>query len=400
MKKRSLLTSTTAAAIISAMVFGSTPALAQMPTVDWLNLAVQKAMALVQNTISSTLTSISGLLGATGPLGTILGDTTNGSVTTLLQQGFTQNANYSKAQISAQQQITDASLVSSTLVKRSFRNAQIRDEHTINSVQCAAIDKNQEIIVGAGQAAAVSTAISTTADLRRAGGKGTPAYYGSGQQVAAMEKLHLSRYCSAEEATAGLCTISPTPDGDQSASTLLGAGTYNGQTGVNAANDFATNAIDPIVPATLRGDQLTSVTGTDASLRRRSYNARMSIARTVLDEQIAAQAPSVPLTADEQTQMQNEGLPPLTTGSWLQALTLDIHRRYSDVNWHAQLQSMPPASVEREIALELATTNYLLLENYRIATRNATVNATNLAAVVEHYFQPSVQMPTPNMASQ
>jgi len=94
--------------------------------------------------------------------------------------------------------------------------------------------------------------------------------------------------------------------------------------------------------------------------RRHEYNARMSLARSVLDYAIGVQAPTVPLNAQQQAQMTNEGLTPLTTGSWLQALALDANRRFSDVNWAAQLQSMPPASVEREIAHELAATTICL----------------------------------------
>jgi len=44
-------------------------------------------------------------------------------------------------------------------------------------------------------------------------------------------------------------------------------------------------------------------------------------------------------------------------------------------------------------------TNYLLLENYRVAIKNAAVNATHLAADTDHNFQPVVELPTPNMAN-
>jgi hypothetical protein len=60
---------------------------------------------------------------------------------------------------------------------------------------------------------------------------------------------------------------------------------------------------------------------------------------------------------------------------------------------------MTPAAVQREIANELAVTNYLLLENYRVTIKNAAVNATHLAADTDHNFQPVVELPTPNMAN-
>jgi hypothetical protein len=144
---------------------------------------------------------------------------------------------------------------------------------------------------------------------------------------------------------------------------------------------------------------MTSLIGREASVRRREYEARMSLARSVLNDALASQSPSVPLNAAQQQQMQNEGLTPVATGSWFQALQLDVHRRYSDVNWSAQLQTMTPAAVQREIANELAVTNYLLLENYRVAIKNAAVNATHLAADTDHNFQPVVELPTPNMAN-
>ena len=81
--------------------------------------------------------------------------------------------------------------------------------------------------------------------------------------------------------------MSSTPN----ASTLFGTGTLAGQAGVTAANDFATNLIEPIVPAALRGDQLTSETGRNAAVRRRAYNARISLARHILDYAIGIQFP-------------------------------------------------------------------------------------------------------------
>ncbi|VTZ48802.1 conserved hypothetical protein [Methylocella tundrae] len=389
MKKTQLLASTAAGAILGALVFGSGPAVSQMAVVDWPSIAIQQAVQAIQNTISSTLTSMSG----------ILGDVTNGSITTLLVQGFTQNANYSKAQIDAVQQIADAHLLASTRVNRDFRNAQIRDEHTVNSNHCAAIDNGQTITVGAGQSYVVANSIENVADPRGEAEPNTPAYLGQAQAVAAISQLHLSRYCSQAEASAGLCTLSQTPNADQRATSLFGPGTLNGQAGVNAANDFVTNLTQPIVPAALRGEQLTSEIGRDAMARRHEYNARMSLARSVLDYAIGVQAPSVPLTAAQQQQMTNEGLTPLTTGSWLQAIMLDSNRRYSDLNWAAQLQAMPPASVEREIAQELAATNYLLTQLYRVNLMNASANGAHLAATTEHIYQPTVELPTPNMSN-
>jgi hypothetical protein len=58
---------------------------------------------------------------------------------------------------------------------------------------------------------------------------------------------------------------------------------------------------------------------------------------------------------------------------------------------------MPPASVEREIAIELALSNYLQFQIFRTGLQHATISATQLAQTVERNFQPTVRMPTPSM---
>ena len=178
---------------------------------------------------------------------------------------------------------------------------------------------------------------------------------------------------------------------------MFGTGTLAGQTGVTAANDFATNLIESIVPAALRGDQLTSETGRDAAVRRHAYNARISLARHILDYAIGIQSPSVPLNATQQAQMQNDGLTSTATGSWLQVLTLDAERRVSDINYAAQLQAMPPAAVSREIVLELGATNYLLTQLLRVGIMHASTAAAHMANDVEHDFAPTAPLPTPSI---
>src|SRR5208283_633315 len=53
----------------------------------------------------------------------------------------------------------------------------------------------------------------------------------------------------------------------------------------------------------------------------------------------------------------------------------------SDLNYAAQLQAMPPASVNREIALELASTNYLLTQLLRVGIMHASTSADHMAAL-------------------
>jgi hypothetical protein len=108
----------------------------------------------------------------------------------------------------------------------------------------------------------------------------------------------------------------------------------------------------------------------------------------------------VPLTALQQQYLSNIGLPPQTTGSWLQVLQIESERRLSDLTWAATLQSMPPAAVEREIAIELALGNYLQFQIFKLGLQQTTIAATHLAHAVEHDYQPTVQMPAPSIAAQ
>lgn len=381
----SLLIALASGVAIGALVFGARPAYADWPVID---VVVDGAIKALQDAATSAINAVQSAV--TGM---------NKDISQLLKDGFTQQSNYAKAQIGAQQQIADASNTSMAWFQRQVRDRQIVDEHTASPVQCAALDAAQSVVVASGQSWKVSTAIEGVSDPRGEAYPNTPAYYGSAQAVQAINQLHLSRYCAPAEDQAGLCSTSPTPNADQRASSLFGNGTYDGQDGINTANDYITNLIQPIVPAAQRGDQLTSVTGQDASARRREYNARMSLAHSVLDYVAAAQSPSVSLNAQQQQQLQYEGLPAVATGSWLEALSLDVERRYSGLDWAAQLQAMPPTSVEREVALELAVSNYLMLQTYKVGLMNASINATHLAEDTEKSFPGAAQMPTPSMAA-
>lgn len=198
---RKQLLSTAAGIVIGAIVFGSTPALADMPVFDFgLAGIVKAAQSVLDKAISSIGSQITSAV--TGM---------QQSVTDMLRDGFTQNANYSKAQIAAQQQIADASNSANARVSRDFRNAEIRDEHTPNPQACAALDFGQTLQAANGQSRLVAAAISTVMDPRSEGGPGTPAYFGAAQAAAASTQLHLARYCDAREAQAGLCTVSAFP---------------------------------------------------------------------------------------------------------------------------------------------------------------------------------------------
>ena len=404
MRKFKLLGSTAVGFALGAILMTATPAVAQLATIDVAAIAQQvkqlaqetgildvlNAMNTVQNTVSQTMKDIN----------TAIGNTTYGDTNTLLLQGFTQNANYSKAQIGAQQQITDASNTAMARFSRDMRNAQIRDEQTASPTHCAAIDGGVSTQSASVQAFAVGQTIASIHDQRGEAGPNMPSHFGQAQGIASMSQEHLGLYCNADDAAANLCSVSANPDADQKASNFLGAGVYADQNAVNTAKDFAINIVQPVAPAALRGDQLASVNGQDAAVRRHSYNARMSLAQTFVDNAIGMQVPSIPLTATQTQYLTNMGLPVPASGngSWLQVLQIEAERRVSDVGWHSTLQNMPPAAVEREMALELALNNYLLFQQYKMNLSHATISATQLAEDTDRNFMPTAKMPTPSMA--
>jgi hypothetical protein len=405
MKKSSLIVTTALGMVLGAVLFNAAGALADAPVIDVGAIAqeiksvaaetgildVIQAMQTVQQAMSDTMKAVN----------TALGTNTYGDTNTLLLQGFTQSANYSKAQIGAIQQIADASNTANARFARDMRNAQIRDEQTASPTHCAAIDGGVSTQSASVQAYGVAQTIAAIHDARGEAGPNMPSHFGQAQGVASMSAEHLGLYCNADDAAANLCTLSAIPDADQKASNFLGNGAYADQTGVNTAKDVAINLIQPVAPAALRGDQLASVGGQDAAVRRHSYNARMSLAQTFVDNAIGMQVPAIPLTATQTQYMQNLGLtvPASGNGSWLQVLQIEAERRVSDVGWHTALQNMPPAAVEREMALELALNNYLLFETYKMNLQHATISATQLAEDTDRNFLPTSKMSTPSMAS-
>ena len=406
MRRIALAGSAAIGAVLGAILLNAAPAFADLPVIDPASIAQQikqlaqetgildvlNAMSTVQNTISTTMKDIN----------TAIGNTTYGDTNTLLREGFTQNANYSKASIGAQQQIADASNEAMAQYQLQLRDAQIRDQQTASPTQCAALDGGVGIQAAAEQAYDVAYEISRTQDWRGEALPGMPSYYGQAQGNAASSREHLGNYCDQNDVDAGLCSMTSqiTADTDQSFSSLFGSGTYPTQQALNTARDYATNLIEPVAPAALRGDQLSSLAGQDAAVKRRSFNARMSAAQTYVDNVVGIQSGSVPQSSEQAAFLTAIGLPVNGNISWLQALQIESERRVSDINWNAQLQAMPPASVEREIASELALNNYLLFQLYKSGLQQGVLAATHLAVATEHDFMPTSPIPTPSVASQ
>ena len=406
MKRIKLLASTAAGFVLGAVMINTIPAAAQMAVIDTASITqeiksvaqetgildVLNAMHTIDQTMSDTMKAVN----------TALGTNAYGDTNTLLQQGFTQNANYAKAQVGAWQQITDASNIVNAQFQMQVRQRQIQDQHTVSPNSCTALDGGVSTTAAAVQGYDVAWSIANTHNARGQAQPGMPSYYGQAQGFASMAQEHLGNYCDQKDVDAGLCGgVSGTPDADAAFSSLYGSGTYGNQQAINAAKDYAVNLIEPVAPAALRGDQLSSVAGQDAAVRRRSFDARMSLAQTVVDQQIGMQTPSVPISHLQQQYLTNMGLPQPTNGniSWFQALQIESERRVSDVGWASTLHGEPPVAVEREVAQELALTNYLLFQNFKLGLQHVDISASQLAQATSRDFVPISTIPTPSIAT-
>src|ERR1700679_1841885 len=150
---RKLLLTAAAGIVLGGILFDAVPSQAQLATIDVASIAAEikslaqetgildvlNAMNTVQNTVSATMKDIN----------TAIGNTTYGDTNTLLREGFTQEANYQKGQIGAQQQITDASNTAMARFQRDVRNSQIRDQQTPTVQHCTTLDSGQVVTAAA-----------------------------------------------------------------------------------------------------------------------------------------------------------------------------------------------------------------------------------------------------------
>ncbi len=404
MRRFSLYTSTALGIGLGGVLFNAAPAYADLPTIDFaaIQQAIQQNSTLssVLSTIHTVSTTINDVKTYANNILNSLGDNTFGTVQSLLQQGFTQNANYSKASINASQDIADASNVAMAGFQTQVRQVQIRDEHTVSPEACHALDGGVSTNAAGVQGFNVAWTIGRIHSARGRADLGMPSYFGEAQGVASMSRQHVGRYCDQKDVDAGLCaTPAAAPNADSDVGSLFNGGTYADQAAVDAAKDYATNLIQPVAPAAIRGAQLSSVEGQDAAVRRRSYDARMSLAYSVVDEQIGMRAPSVPITAEQTAYLTSVGLAAPASGSisWLTALQIEAERRASGVSWAATLQNAPPATVSREIAIELAMTNFLLFQNLKQGQKQNALLSTILAEGVDRNFTPAARLPIPNV---
>lgn len=395
MRQFALITTALTGIVVGAALFATRPATAAWPTTDVIAHAIMRQF---QNMAERALSNVQ---NAVTNIGTNIVDRVtrlDESINDVMSRGFTQQANYAKAAVGAQQQIADAANTAMAIHARDQRNSEIRDEHVVNPNLCATVDGGVGATVAAQGSYVVLASISDIMDRRGQSGPGTPSYNGTAQGAASINQVHLRHYCNQMDVDAGLCiTRSARADLDQRATSLWYGDTYPDQDAVNAAKDFQTLLIQPVAPAAIRGDQLASVAGQEAAVHRRSYNARMSLAHHYVAKTIGIQTPSVDVSPEQRRILESMGLTPGAQASWLQLLQVEAERRVSDVSWHAYLAAAPPATVQREISTQLALTNFLLFHTYKNNLERGVVAAAQMATEVDRHFDPAIRMPTPNI---
>ena len=153
-------------------------------------------MAAVQSAITGAIQSMeNAVVNKFTDIGNLIGNQ--------LTAGFTQQSNYAKAAVGAQEQIADASNTAMATYQKDLRNARLRDEHTMSPQACTALNMGQAITVSAGQSWRVGQALSAVTDPRGEAGPGTPANAGQGQAAAAITQLHSVTLLFAERGGGG-----------------------------------------------------------------------------------------------------------------------------------------------------------------------------------------------------
>jgi len=80
MRKRTFAASTAIGIVISGVLFNATPSYADLPTIDATVLAPVNAVKGVLSEINGYIQDVKDFLSATGPIASLLGDNTFGTV--------------------------------------------------------------------------------------------------------------------------------------------------------------------------------------------------------------------------------------------------------------------------------------------------------------------------------
>lgn len=312
--------------------------------------------------------------------------------------GFSQITNYLKAQVGADEQISDANNMVAAARERDVINAHIMDEHAVNRQDCLNLEGGQSTVVAARKAGDVALALDVTKDNRTQAAKNTPSWTGGAQGAQANNALHFSKYCSDAESEAGLCSLADTTmkGADQAATSLLAPPVYS-QKDIDRANDYETTLIQPVAPAAMRGSAITSSEGQQALVARRSYNAAISLAHAIGHDVLSWHSGTVTLTASQKSEAQREGITQTDVGSLWEATELEVNRKYSGTDWQADLQAMPSEkSVLIQIAMLDAQRNWLLWQQYKLQQKTALATAKRLAIEADNSLSRYSPLPVPN----
>jgi hypothetical protein len=348
--------------------------------------AIVAAIGALEKAIGVGLTSVQNGLNSTLNI-----------MNTTLMSGFSQISNYLKAQVGAQEQIADANNMVQARLARDVRNAQLRDDHSVNRQDCLNLEGGQVAVVAAHNGTEVARALDAGQDERTQARKGTPSWTGAAQGAQANNNHHFSLYCSDAEAEAGICSLASAAeqDADQEADSLFGPPAYPDTSSITAANDYVTTLIQPVAPAALRGTALTSIEGQSALPLRRSYDAAISLALHIGHDILGWHANTVTLSPAQQAEATREGISNTNIGSAFEATELEINRKYSGTDWQADLQAMPSSkSVLVQIALLDAQRNWLLWQQFKLEQQRALVDANRLSIEASGHL-PISPMPTP-----
>lgn len=313
--------------------------------------------------------------------------------------GFSQISNYLKAQVGANEQIADANNMVAARLDRDVINAHIMDEHAVNRQDCLNLEGGQSAVVAARQAGDVALALDVAKDARTRAARNTPSWTGAGQASQANNTLHFSKYCDDAEAEAGLCSLADTTmkGADQDATSLFTPPVYTDQKAIDRANDYETTLIQPVVPAAMRGNAITTPEGQQAMPGRRSYNAAISLAHEIGNDVLSWHAGTVTLTASQKAEARREGIAQTDTGSLFEATELEVNRRYSGTDWQADLQAMPSEkSVLIQIALLDSQRNWLLWQQLKLQQKTALASAKRLAIEADASLKRFTPLPVPN----
>lgn len=254
------------------------------------------------------------------------------------------------------------------------------------------------VITGANAAANVNAQVKgamlgDTHDFAKwdAGVSPMPSANGPGAAVEARHAQHCSKYSSTTDVTSGLCQTGggggalELADQDIGKSILYSPDNSTSETldqdHLNAAHEFALNAIDPMPPGPMLAAQAKEPGARLLEARRHSASARMSVAAAVMSDAISFREP---LVGDQATswikamnsQTNNPGNPASGNASkhdYMQARALGW---YFNSNWGVAADTQNEAQAIKDIAMMGSFAIVLQWEQFKQAEKTNLLLAT------------------------